>query len=104
MDGARIERNVFFKRGRKKVDAAVYDEIRHARTRQDLEEREDILSLLLQARHEDGSAMTDEELRDELMTLLLAGHETTATSLAWAMERLRGPPGGDGPPDTRGQG
>ena len=41
-----------------------------------------------QARHEDGSPMTDEELRDELMTLLVAGHETTASSLAWAVERL----------------
>ena len=82
------ERNVFFRRARAKVDEVVYDEIRHARERQDLAEREDILSLLLQARHEDGSPMSDEELRDELMTLLLAGHETTATSLAWAIERL----------------
>jgi cytochrome P450 len=88
MDVDGIERSYFFKRARAKVDAVVYDEIRHARERQDLDEREDILSLLLQARHEDGSPMSDEELRDELMTLLLAGHETTATSLAWAMERL----------------
>jgi cytochrome P450 family 135 len=88
MNVDQIERNVFFKRARAKVDAVVYDEIRHARERTDLEEREDILSLLLQARHEDGSGMSDEELRDELMTLLLAGHETTATTLAWAMERL----------------
>ena len=44
--------------------------------------------MLLQARHEDGSPMTDEELRDELMTLLVAGHETTATALAWALEAL----------------
>jgi cytochrome P450 family 135 len=93
MDIDQIERNVFFKRARRKVDAAVYGEIRHARERQDLEEREDILSLLLQARHEDGSPMSDEELRDELMTLLLAGHETTATSLAWAIERLVRHPG-----------
>jgi len=48
----------------------------------------DVLSLLLRARHEDGSAMSDSELRDELMTLLTAGHETTATGLAWAFERL----------------
>ena len=88
MNVDRQERNFFFKRARAKVDAVVYDEIRHARRRDDLQAREDILSLLLQARHEDGSPMTDEELRDELMTLLLAGHETTATSLAWAMERL----------------
>ena len=44
--------------------------------------------MLLLARHEDGEPMSDRELRDELMTLLLAGHETTATSLAWAFERL----------------
>jgi cytochrome P450 family 135 len=88
MDVDQQERNFFFKRARAKVDAVVYDEIADARRREDLEEREDILSLLLQARHEDGSPMSDEELRDELMTLLLAGHETTATSLAWAIERL----------------
>ena len=51
-------------------------------------ERDDILSLLMQARDEDGEPMGDAELRDELVTLLLAGHETTATSLAWAFERL----------------
>ena len=44
--------------------------------------------MLIQARHEDGEPMTDQELRDELMTLLVAGHETTATALAWALERL----------------
>ncbi len=47
-----------------------------------------MLSLLLAARHDDGSPMSDEELRDELVTVLAAGHETTATALAWAMERL----------------
>ena len=47
-----------------------------------------MLSMLLEARHEDGSPMSDQELRDELMTLLVAGHETTASSLAWAFERL----------------
>ena len=52
-----------------------------------------MLSLLLQARHEDGSPMSDEELRDELMTLLVAGHETTASSLAWAVERSVRTPG-----------
>ena len=51
-------------------------------------ERDDVLALLLEARHEDGSPMSDEELRDELMTLLVAGHETTASTLAWAFERL----------------
>jgi cytochrome P450 family 135 len=70
------------------ADELIYEEIRQRRGATDLEERDDVLSLLLQARHEDGSPMTDEELRDELMTLLVAGHETTASSLAWAVERL----------------
>jgi cytochrome P450 len=52
------------------------------------EERDDVLSMLLAARHEDDTPMTDQELRDELMTLLVAGHETTASELAWAFERL----------------
>jgi cytochrome P450 len=52
------------------------------------EDRDDILAMLLAAHHEDGSSMTDTELRDELMTLLVAGHETTASELAWAFERL----------------
>ena len=47
-----------------------------------------MLSMLIQARDEDGRGMSDQELRDELMTLLVAGHETTATALAWAIERL----------------
>jgi cytochrome P450 len=51
-------------------------------------QRDDVLAMLLEARHEDGSPMSDQELRDELMTLLVAGHETTASSLAWAFERL----------------
>ena len=62
-----------------------------------LEEREDILSMLLLARDEAGEPMTDAELRDELMTLLLAGHETTASTLAWAFERLVHEPGAMGP-------
>jgi cytochrome P450 len=52
------------------------------------EERDDVLAMLLDARHADCSPMSDQELRDELMTLLVAGHETTASSLAWAFERL----------------
>ena len=47
-----------------------------------------MLSLLLEARDEDGEPMSDRELRDELLTMLVAGHETTATALAWAFERL----------------
>jgi cytochrome P450 family 135 len=70
------------------VDSLLYEEIRARRGSDDLDQRDDIMSLLLQARHEDGSPMSDEELRDELMTLLVAGHETTATALAWGIERL----------------
>ncbi|HZO58715.1 MAG TPA: cytochrome P450 [Solirubrobacterales bacterium] len=77
-----------FQRMRRAVDALVYEEIRLRRADPDMEERDDVLSLLLQARHEDGSPMTDEELRDELITLLTAGHETSATALAWTFERL----------------
>ena len=53
------------------------------------EERNDVLSLMLQARYEDGSQISDDHVADELLTLLAAGHETTATTLAWAVERLR---------------
>lgn len=61
-----------------------------ARGRRDgrLGERDDILAMMLQSTYDDGSAMTDEEIRDELTSLLVAGHETTATTLAWALERL----------------
>jgi cytochrome P450 len=51
-------------------------------------EGEDVLALLLRAQHEDGTPMSDQELRDELLTALVAGHETTASQLAWAFERL----------------
>jgi cytochrome P450 family 135 len=70
------------------ADDLIYEEIRARRDATDLAERDDVLSLLLQARHDDGTAMSDEELRDELMTLLVAGHETSATALAWALEAL----------------
>jgi cytochrome P450 len=70
------------------ADELLLGQIRESRDDPRLDEREDILSLLLQARYDDGEAMADSELRDELMTLLVAGHETTATSLAWTLERL----------------
>ena len=82
-----------FVRMRRAVDELVYEEIRLRRADPDAEERDDVLSVLLQARHEDGSAMTDQELRDELITLLTAGHETSATGLAWAFERILRTPG-----------
>jgi cytochrome P450 len=53
------------------------------------DERNDVLALMLQARYEDGSPITDDHVADELLTLLAAGHETTATTLAWTVERLR---------------
>jgi cytochrome P450 len=77
-----------FLRAREALDAFIYEEIALRRAEAEDGERDDVLSLLLRARHEDGSPMSDEELRDELVTVLGAGHETTATALAWAMERL----------------
>ncbi|MEA2397636.1 MAG: cytochrome family [Thermoleophilaceae bacterium] len=77
-----------FLRRREELDALIYDEIRERRAGADSESRDDVLSLLLSARHEDGSPMSDVELRDELMTVLAAGHETTATGLAWVFERV----------------
>jgi cytochrome P450 family 135 len=70
------------------VHEAIDEQIALRRADPRLEERDDILSMLLQARDEDGAPMSDQELRDELMTLLVAGHETTATSLAWTLERV----------------
>jgi cytochrome P450 len=70
------------------LDRPTYAVIEQRRRADDLGERRDILSLLLQARTEEGEAMSDKELRDELLTLVLAGHETTANSLAWTWERL----------------
>ncbi|HUN79144.1 MAG TPA: cytochrome P450 [Solirubrobacteraceae bacterium] len=78
----------FFRRELDRVNGPIYDVIAERRGAGDLESREDIMSLLLRATHEDGSPMSDVELRDELMTLLVAGHETTANALAWAVERL----------------
>ena len=74
-------------RVREQVDALLLEEIA-ARRRDGVEGRDDILSLLMSARFEDGAAMDDRELRDQLMTLLLAGHETTATALAWTFDLL----------------
>jgi cytochrome P450 len=75
-----------FVRRRAAVDAELFALIDERR--RDARPREDVLSLLLAARHEDGSPMSAQELRDELMTLLVAGHETTASELAFAFERL----------------
>jgi cytochrome P450 len=86
----RIERARLFKPAMRAVDALLLEQIRVRRA----SPGDDVLSLLLEARGEDGSPMSDQELRDELVTLLVAGHETTATALSWAAERLVRMPGG----------
>jgi cytochrome P450 len=86
----RVERAGVYGRWLRPVDALLYEQIAERRARPG----DDVLSLLLSARGEGGEPMTDQELRDELVTLLVAGHETTATALSWAMERLTRMPGG----------
>ena len=71
-------------RQQKAIDRAIYQEIASRRTENN-RDRQDILSLMMLARDEAGEALEDEELRDELMTLMLAGHETTATAIAWSL-------------------
>jgi cytochrome P450 len=73
---------------RNEADAVIYATIDERRANGGGEDGDDVLAMLLSARHEDGSPMSPIELRDELMTLLVAGHETTASELAWAFERL----------------
>lgn len=73
-----------FVRQKQLIDEILLAEIRERRAKNDLS-GEDILSLMMSAKNEEGQPMTDEELKDELMTLLFAGHETTATALAWAL-------------------
>jgi cytochrome P450 len=73
---------------RREADALIYEQIRVRRADPRASERSDVFSLLLAARDEDGEPLSDVELRDELMTLLVAGHETTATAMAWTLERI----------------
>ncbi|MEA2280350.1 MAG: cytochrome family [Solirubrobacteraceae bacterium] len=82
----RIERTGFFDPAMRPVDELLRAEIRRRRASED--PGEDVLSLLVEARHDDGAEMSESEIRDELLTLLVAGHETTATALSWALERL----------------
>lgn len=81
-----------FVRLRDKLDALIYEEIRDRKATYD-PSRNDILSMLIAARTEDGEELAEEELRDELMALLMAGHETTATAIAWAMYWIHKEPG-----------
>lgn len=74
---------------RQRIDAVLDGLIATAKADPRLQERPDVLALLVQARHQDGSPMSNAEIRDQLVTMLVAGHETTANSLAWAVERLR---------------
>lgn len=74
----------YFLRQREALDKLIYQEIQERRNHPD-PSREDILNLLLSARDDEGQPMTDVELRDELMSMLFAGHETTATALSWAL-------------------
>lgn len=75
-----------FERMKGEVDELIYAVIEERRG--ESSESEDVLAMLLAATHEDGSPMSAEELRDELMTALVAGHETTASQLTWAFERI----------------
>jgi cytochrome P450 family 135 len=77
-----------FERSRRAVDEILYAEIARRRAQEGLEDRDDVFSALLVAEDEDGGRLTDREVRDELVTLLLAGHETTATGLAWTFDLL----------------
>jgi cytochrome P450 family 135 len=75
-----------FEARKRAVDEILYAEIARRRREPDLDQRDDVFSALLVARDEDGQPLTDGEVRDELLTLLLAGHETTATGLAWTFD------------------
>ena len=74
---------------RREYDAIVDRLIAAARLDPDLDSRDDVLAMMLRSRYDDGAEMSRAEIADQLLTLLAAGHETTATTLAWAMERLR---------------
>jgi cytochrome P450 family 138 len=74
---------------RRRYDAIIDRMVDAQRADPELEARQDVMSMLLRAHYDDGSSMSRSAIADELLTLLAAGHETTATSLAWAIERLR---------------
>lgn len=84
----RLERLPTFRRAARRLDAALLAQIARRRADPALAERPDILSTLLLARDEHGEGLSDVELRDEVVTLLVAGHETTATMLGWALHHL----------------
>lgn len=71
-----------------RTDAAIFAELARRRAGQGPGPGDDVMTLLLAARYDDGAPMSDGDLRDQLVTLVVAGHDTTATSLSWALERL----------------
>ncbi|MGK2877455.1 MAG: cytochrome P450 [Solirubrobacterales bacterium] len=77
-----------FERAVEHGNTLIFAEIARRRESDEISDRVDILSMLMEADREDGSKMSDQELRDELITLLLAGHETTSTGMAWTFELL----------------
>lgn len=77
-----------FLKVRDALDAAIYDTVGRARNDPNLDERDDVLAMILKATHDDGSPVTDREIRDHMVTLLIQGHSSTATALSWAVERL----------------
>jgi cytochrome P450 len=84
----RLDPQGFLREMSAEIDALLFAEISERRADPELARRQDILSLLALARFDDGQGMSDQELRDQLLTLLLAGHETTATALAWTADLL----------------
>jgi cytochrome P450 family 138 len=74
---------------RRDIDSVLDELIAVAKADAELEQRPDVLALMVLARHEDGKPMTNAEIRDELVTMIAAGHETTAHTISWAIERLR---------------
>ena len=94
MPGPELDLGRFSPWGRFRIYRSRFDEIvdrliARAQADPDLDQRNDILALMLQARYDDGEAMPPRAVADQLLTLLAAGHETTATTLAWAVERIR---------------
>jgi cytochrome P450 len=88
MRGSRRRAAQAFAARQRAVDDLLYSEIARRRADPDLEQRDDVFSGLLAARDEAGNRLSEREVRDELLTLVLAGHETTATALAWTFDLL----------------
>jgi cytochrome P450 family 138 len=78
-----------FLRMRARIDGVLDELIAAAKRDPEIEERPDVLAMMVQARHQDDTPMTNAEIRDQLVTMLAAGHETTAHTLSWGIERLR---------------